>query len=86
MSRLDVINNINKLNRRIDEHKDKIRKNPGDRTIPHWQSEIKEFERQKERLERELNVMQSRMYCPNCRREVSLNGSKCGICRLVIDS
>jgi hypothetical protein len=85
MSRRDIINTIDTLNRRIAEHREKIRRSPGDRTIAHWQTEIRAFEKEKEKWERDLTVAQSRMHCPNCRREVSLNGNKCSICRMAID-
>ena len=49
MSRRDVINNIETLNRRIREHEEKIRRNPGDRTIPHWESEIRAFKKERDK-------------------------------------
>lgn len=86
MSRRDIIANIEKFKKRKAEHEDKIRKNPNDREVPHWRTEIRNFEREISKLERDLSVAMSKSFCPNCKREVSLNGSKCSICRLVIDA
>lgn len=85
MSRRDIISNIEKYQRRINEHKEKIRRNPDDRTVSHWETEINNFEREIRKLEQELNVSQKEMYCPNCKRTVQLNGNKCSNCRLTID-
>ena len=85
MSRRDIIANIDQYKRRVDEHQAKIRNNPKSVTIGHWNTEIKTFESAIKKLEKDLHVAQSRMHCPNCKREVSLNGNKCSICRLVID-
>ena len=84
MSRREILANIGSYRRQIDDHKGKIRRNPRDRTVAHWQTEINNFEREVAKLERELTVEQSKMYCPNCRRDVEMNGNKCTICRLVI--
>ncbi len=85
MSRRDIIDNIAKYRRRVDEHREKIRKNPNDRTVSHWEMEIRNFEREIAQLEKDLNVTQSaQAYCPKCKRDVNLNGNKCTICRLAI--
>lgn len=84
MSRIDIINNIDNFKRRIKEHQDKIRNNPNDRTVSHWEAEIENFTRQMEKLERELNVSNNEAYCPMCERTVSLNGNKCPKCRYAI--
>jgi predicted nucleic acid-binding Zn-ribbon protein len=84
MSRKDIIDNINKFKRRISEHQEKIRNDPKDRTVEHWKKEISNFEKEILNLERQLNVASSEEYCPNCRRQVAMNGNKCTICRKVI--
>lgn len=84
MSRVSIINNINTFKRRITEHEGKIRKYPDDNAVAHWKNEIKTFQDQLKKLERDLNVMDSEVFCPSCQRIVSLNGNKCTKCRLVI--